>query len=80
MLIELERRFLADLKPDWLADVWIEDPSEGTCEWILDLQEFSSWLRPSGPEFIFWESRSSWSRENSVGQICLSPTKGIRVG
>ena len=54
MLIELERRFMADLKPDWLDDVWIEDHSEGTCEWILDLQEFSIWLRPSGPESMFW--------------------------
>ena len=48
MLLELERRFLAELKSDWLDDVWIEDRSEGTCEWILDLQEFDSWLRPSG--------------------------------
>ena len=54
MLIEMERRFLADLKPDWLDDMWIEDHSVGPCEWILDLQEFSSWLRPSGSESMFW--------------------------
>ena len=54
MRIELDRRFLVELKPDWLHDVWIDDHSEGTCEWILDLQEFDSWLRPSGMESIFW--------------------------
>ncbi len=54
MPTELERRFLADLKSDWLDDVWIEDHSEGTCEWILDSQEFDSWLRPSGSEPMFW--------------------------
>ena len=50
----MERRFLADLKSDWLDDVWIEDHSEGTCEWILDSQEFDSWLRQSGSEPIIW--------------------------
>ena len=54
MLTELERRFLADLKSDWLDDVSIEDHTEGTCEWILDSQEIDSWLRPSGSEPMFW--------------------------
>ena len=54
ILTELERRFLADLKSDWLDDVWIENHSEGTCEWILDSQEFHNWLRMSGSEPIIW--------------------------
>ena len=54
MRTELERRFLADLKSDWLDDVWIIDHSEGTCEWILHSQELDSWLRASEPEPILW--------------------------
>ena len=50
--IELERRFLADLKSDWLDDALIEDNSEGTCEWILRSQEFDNWLTNSEP--ILW--------------------------
>ncbi|KAK0512397.1 hypothetical protein JMJ35_005525 [Cladonia borealis] len=51
-LVELERRFLADLKSDWLDDVLIEDNSEGTCEWILHSREFDQWMTNSEP--ILW--------------------------
>ena len=52
MVTELERRFLADLKSDWLEDVSIEDNSEGTCEWILHSREFDNWMSNLGP--ILW--------------------------
>ena len=54
MVTELERRFLADLKSDWLDDMWIEDYSEGTCEWSLYSREFDDWLRLSESESILW--------------------------
>ena len=51
---EPERRFLAELKPDWLNDVLIENNSEGTREWILHSREFNDWLNPSGSESTLW--------------------------
>ena len=52
MFTELERRFLADMKSDWLDDALIEGNSEGTCEWISRSQEFDDWLADSEP--ILW--------------------------
>ena len=51
-MIERERRFLSNLRLDWLDDVMIEDNSPGTCEWILSSSEFEEWL--SGSHNILW--------------------------
>ncbi len=42
--IEYERRFLSNLRSDWLDEVMIGDNSPGTCEWVLDSQPFKTWL------------------------------------
>lgn len=49
---EHERRFLSDLRSDWLDDAMIEDNSPGTCEWVLYSQVFQAWL--SGSERVLW--------------------------
>ena len=54
IVTELERRFLADLKPDGLNDMLIRNNSEGTCEWILHSREFHDWLNLSGSESTLW--------------------------
>ncbi len=54
MVTELQRRFLADLKPHSLNDVLIENNSEGTCDWILHSREFNNWLNLSVSEPILW--------------------------
>lgn len=42
--IEYERRFLSNLRSDWLDEVMIGDNSPGTCEWVLDSRPFKAWL------------------------------------
>ena len=49
---EHERRFLSNLRSDWLDDVMIEDNSPGTCEWVLYSQIFQAWL--SGSQRVLW--------------------------
>lgn len=51
-VIEHERRFLSNIRSDWLDDVMIEDNSPGTCEWVLYSQAFQAWL--SGSERVLW--------------------------
>lgn len=51
-IIERERRFLSNLRSDWLDDAMIEDNSPGTCEWVLFSEVFQAWL--SGSEKVLW--------------------------
>ena len=54
IVTELERRFLADLKPEGLNDMLIRSNSEGTCEWILHSPQIHDWLNPWGSRYTLW--------------------------
>jgi len=49
---EQERRFLTNLRSDWLDEVTIVTNTPGTCEWVLDSQQFQTWLSKREP--ILW--------------------------
>ena len=77
-IIERERRFLSNLRSDWLDDAMIEDNSPGTCEWILSSQVFQAWL--SGSEKVLWIQGNAGAGKTVLAKFLYRQLRDVVAG